>query len=237
MSYGNEYAQENPFAVDAVRDERAAFIRRTYAHLTGAIFCFAGLLYIFTNTPAIQEPLIRLWGVGNGLLILGLFMVASWVANSWAMNSTSLTKQYMGLMLYTVAEAVIFTPIIWVITVPMGKPEIIVDAALLTFIIFGGLTAFVMITGADFSFLRGFLAVAGFAALGLIIIGAFFGGFQLGTWFSVAMIGLMAGYILYDTSNVMQHYRTDQHVSAALALFASVATMFWYVLRLFMSRD
>jgi FtsH-binding integral membrane protein len=49
------------------------------------------------------------------------------------------------------------------------------------------------------------------------------------------MIGLMSGYILYDTSNVMHHYRTDQHVAASLALFASVATLFWYVIRLLMS--
>jgi FtsH-binding integral membrane protein len=50
------------------------------------------------------------------------------------------------------------------------------------------------------------------------------------------MIVLASGYILYDTSNVLHRYRTDQHVAAALALFASVAILFWYVLRLFMSR-
>ena len=237
MSYGNEYAQENPFAVDAVREERAAFIRRTYAHLTGAIFCFAGLLYIFSNNDAIAIPLMKLWGVGNGLLILGLFMVTSWVANSWAMSGASLTKQYLGLMLYTVAEAVIFTPIIFYIIRVQQTPDVIMNAAVMTLVIFGGLTAFVMVTGADFSFLKGILAVLGFAAIGLIIIAALFGGIQLGTWFSVAMVGLMAGYILYDTSNIMMHYRTDQHVAAALGLFASVATMFWYILRLFMSRD
>lgn len=237
MSYGNEYAQENPFAIDAVREERAAFIRRTYAHLTGAIFGFAGLLYIFSQNDAIAIPLLKLWGVGNGLLILGLFMVTSWVANSWALSGGSLTKQYLGLMLYTVAEAVIFTPIIFYILRVQQRPEVIMDAGVMTVVIFGGLTAFVMLTGADFSFLRGILAVLGFAAIGLIIIAALFGGIQLGTWFSVAMVGLMAGYILYDTSNILHHYRTDQHVAAALGLFASIATMFWYILRIFMSRD
>ena len=43
-----------------------------------------------------------------------------------------------------------------------------------------------------------------------------------------------AGYILYDTSNVLHHYRTDQHVAASLALFASLATLFWYMIRLLM---
>ena len=39
---------------------------------------------------------------------------------------------------------------------------------------------------------------------------------------------------LYHTSNVMLHYRTDQHVAAALALLAAVALLFWYVLRIMM---
>jgi len=53
--------------------------------------------------------------------------------------------------------------------------------------------------------------------------------------FSVAMIALAGGAILYDTSNVLHHYPQDRHVGAALQLFASVALLFWYVLRLLMS--
>jgi FtsH-binding integral membrane protein len=40
---------------------------------------------------------------------------------------------------------------------------------------------------------------------------------------------------MYDTSNVLHHYRTDQYVAASLALFASVAMLFFYVLRLVMA--
>jgi FtsH-binding integral membrane protein len=46
------------------------------------------------------------------------------------------------------------------------------------------------------------------------------------------MIAYAAGAILYNTSNVLHHYRPDQHVAASLALFASVALLFWYVLQL-----
>ena len=58
--------------------------------------------------------------------------------------------------------------------------------------------------------------------------------FQLGVWFSGAMIGFASMYILYETSNVLHRYRTDQYVAAALALFAAVALLFWYILRLMM---
>ena len=54
----------------------------------------------------------------------------------------------------------------------------------------------------------------------------------------LAVVVLISGFILYDTSNVLHHYRTDQHVAAALALFSSIAILFWYVLQIIMqSRD
>ena len=77
--------------------------------------------------------------------------------------------------------------------------------------------------------------VAGLAALGIAICASLFG-FSLGVFFSGAMILLASGYILYDTSNVLHHYRIGQHVAAALALFASVALLFWYVLRILLDR-
>jgi FtsH-binding integral membrane protein len=69
----------------------------------------------------------------------------------------------------------------------------------------------------------------------LIVAGAIFG-FALGTYFSVAMVALAGASILYDTSNVLHHYPEDRYVGAALQLFASVAMMLWYVLRIFLSR-
>ena len=57
----------------------------------------------------------------------------------------------------------------------------------------------------------------------------------IGTFFSVAMVGFAGAAILYDTSNVLHHYPEDRYVGAALQLFASVALMFFYVLRLFMA--
>ena len=75
--------------------------------------------------------------------------------------------------------------------------------------------------------------------LGLIVI-SIFTGFNLGLWFSGFMVAFAAGAILYTTSNILHHYGTEDHVAAALALFASVAMLFWYVLRIllaFANRD
>ena len=79
--------------------------------------------------------------------------------------------------------------------------------------------------------------VWGFFLAMAAIVGSLLFGFHLGTWFSVAMIGFAGAAILYDTSNIMHHYPQDKYVAASMALFASIAMMFWYILRLIMSRD
>jgi FtsH-binding integral membrane protein len=61
---------------------------------------------------------------------------------------------------------------------------------------------------------------------------AFAGNWMLSLGFSILGVILAAGFILYDTSNVMLHFRTDQHVAAALDLFASVAYLFFHILRI-----
>ena len=53
----------------------------------------------------------------------------------------------------------------------------------------------------------------------------------------LVQVALAGGAILYDTSNILHHYPQDKYVAASMALFSSIAMMFWYILRLFMSRD
>ena len=227
-----------PFAAMAEADERANFITKTYLHLTGAIALFVALEAILLSTPFVKDMVGMMIG-GSGswswLVVLGLFMLVSYVAQSWAQSATSIGMQYMGLGLYVVAEAIIFTPLLYI--AQRIDPQIILAAAITTLGLFAVLTAVVFITRKDFSFLRGVLMFGGFAALGFIVVAILFG-FSLGPIFTYAMIALACGYILYDTSNVLHHYRIGQHVAAALALFASVALLFWYILQLFLrNRD
>ncbi|WP_428304154.1 Bax inhibitor-1/YccA family protein [Lacipirellula sp.] len=239
MNYADD--NNNPYqnwglsAAQADATSRASFIRKTYLHLLGAVVAFCAIEAVLMQTGL--ADLMFQFMTGNGrfgwLIILGAFMGVSWLANSWAMSSTSLGKQYAGLSLYVIAQAVIMLPLIYLALATQG-PGVIMNAALLTGFIFIALTGAVFVSGADFSFMRSALIVGGFAAMGVIVCSALFG-FNLGIIFIAAMLLLCAGYILYDTSNVLHHYQVNQHVAAALALFASVALMFWYVLQLLMS--
>lgn len=222
---------------DAPVDERAEFIRQTYLHLGGAILAFAGLSAILVNSSfatGMMNVLVSspfMW-----IAFLIGFMLAGGVAQRWAMSGRSQGAQYAGLGLYVLIEAVMFTPLLFIASrVPVfANQHVIASAGLITLVTFGGLTAVVFFTKKDFSFLGSALRVGMFAALGLIVASILFG-FSLGLFFSFAMVALAAGYILYTTSEVLHTYPVGSHVAAALGLFASVALMFWYVLRILMA--
>lgn len=236
MSYGQQLYSREGYAIQAAESERATFLRRTYLHLFGAILAFMGIEAAVFATWTPQQVYTALWGGrGMGMLIVFIgFMIASWVARAWAHSRASSTLQYMGLGMYTVAEAIFFAPLLALaVQMDQGGTNIITTAGTITLLVFGGLTVIVLASGANFSFLRIGLMVGSWAALITMIV-AMFTGFSLGIFFVGALAILACGFILYDTSNVLHHYRTDQHVGAALELFASVALLFWYVLQIVM---
>lgn len=227
------YDQSSAYPQTYAASDRSGFIVKTYLHLLGAILLFVALeVGIFASglaLPMAQAMLGTSW-----LLVLGAFMVVSWIGSRVAQTAESKIAQYAALALYVVAEAIIFVPMLLVAN--MQADGVITSAAAVTLMGFGGLTAVAFITRKDFSFLRGVLMWASFGVLLLIVSGVIFG-FQLGTFFSVGMVVFAGAAILYDTSNIIHHYPENRYVGAALALFASVALLFWYILRIFMSRD
>jgi FtsH-binding integral membrane protein len=212
---------------------RAQFIMRTYGHLLAAVLGFTALeVWLFSSGLAL--PIARAMLGTSWLLVLGGFVLASWLFRSLAHSSRSKGAQYAGLAAFVGIEALIFVPLL--VMAQSVAPGTIQSAAVVTLMGFVGLTAVVFTTRKDFSFLGSILRWGGILALVAIVAGAIFG-FQLGTFFSVAMVGLAGASILYDTSNVLRNYPEDSHVAAALDLFASIALMFWYVLQLFMSNN
>jgi len=231
----NTYASNTRMmtAAQAQPNIRAAFIRRTYAHLAGAILLFVGLEALLLNSPFAEAFMRMIAGAPHGwLIVLGAFVLTGWIARGMAHNASTVGMQYLGLGFYVVAEAIIFVPILFIAR-HYTSPEVLPNAAALTLALFLGLTIVAFTSGTDFSFLRGVIVLGGFLAMGLILCSIIFG-FSLGLYFSGAMVGLASAAILYDTSKIIRYYRTDQHVGAALELFASVALLFWYILRIMM---
>lgn len=231
-TYTNTFGQS---AAEAAPQERARFIRKTYMHLAAAILAFIVLeTFLFMSGAAYTIASTMLGGRFSWFIVLGLFMGVSMLANWWANSQTSKAMQYLGLGLYVVAEAIIFVPLLFIVANYGGGGEVILKAGVVSIGLFLGITAVVFLTRADFSFLGPIIAIGGFLSLGFIAASLLFG-FSIGSFFAFAMVALAGTAILYNTSNVLHQYRTDQHVAASLTLFAAIALMFWYILQIFSS--
>jgi len=227
------YNSVAPVSSLAVED-RSDFIWKCYAHVVGALLSLVAVeTYLFSSGVAwqIAEPMLQ-----SPMLVLIAFIALSWGASHFAHRLESKPAQYAAFAIFVVMWSLMFVPMLAMALLMDSTGSMIQSAAGVT--VFGcvALIATVMITRKDFSFLRGVLVWGFFIAIGLIGASALFG-WNLGTWFSVGMIGFAGVAVLYDTSNIMHHYPQDKYVAASMALFASIAMMFWYILRLFMSRD
>ncbi|MEM9226852.1 MAG: Bax inhibitor-1 family protein [Verrucomicrobiota bacterium] len=197
----NQYPNHVYSLADAAPDTRAQFIRRTYAHLALAVLAFVGLEAFLLQLDISRELSSKVLSAQYGwLMVLGAFMIVSWLARGMASKSDSQAVQYAGLALYVVAQAIIFVPMLLLAQyyAQDGGTNIIAQAGIITGLLFAGLTATVFITRKDFSFLGSIVTIGFFIALGLIVAGVIFG-FNMGLWFSGAMVLLAAGAILYDT--------------------------------------
>lgn len=222
-----------------VNDEtRATFYRKTYAHVAIATLLFVILESIFLRIEPLVEFMLSLTQGFQWLLVLGAFMFATSYAEKMAHTTHDKTKQYLALVLFVVAEAIIFIPLLYIAFAygEMNGTNVLNQAAITTLSLFTALSAVVLITKKDFSFLKNILVIGFFISIGVIVAGMIFG-FDLGLFFSGFMVLLAAATILYQTSNLVHHYSTDQYVGASLGLFASLMLLFWYILQIFMSRD
>ena len=239
-NYDLRYGEDRYAVAAAPANERVVFLQRTYGHLAGAVLAFIALEAVLFQTGLGNTILGTLRALPYGMLLLMVgFIGAGYVAQMMAQSATSNVARYAGLGLYVVLEAIIFLPILAVAERNFPGQYLPLQAGIITAAAFAGLTFGVAVSGKDFSFLGPILWVGSMVALAVVVCLVLFGGGggmgTLSIVFSGAMILLAAGYIVYDTSNVMHHYRPDQYVAASLALFASVALMFFYVLRLLMS--
>ena len=236
--------ESNPFIVsEAPASDRVAFFKRTYLHVAGAFAAFGALLYAFFVTDVARSIMQGFGSIlssmgGFGILVVMLmFWGGTYVAQKMAENRASRPSQYLGLGLYVVLEAIIFVPLIVMVAIKTGgnPGEVLIPACAVTAALVVGLTVAVFTMGIDFSFLRVAIVIGSICALGIILVAAFTDS-QLGNWFSIIMILLMATVILYQTQVIKDSCETDQHVLAAFILFSAFVTLLFYVIRLFAGR-
>jgi FtsH-binding integral membrane protein len=236
-------------AAYAPENARVGFIRRTYLHLAGSVALLCGIEALLLQAIRTDDgrALLMQW-FGNPvalLLIIGFFIVGGFLARVLARADMPPVVKYLGLFMYICIEAIFLLPILVYATMhpKFGDSHIVTQAGLLTLVTFGGLSLTVFLTKKDFSFLGYGLMLASWLLFGVVLVAIVMAAMgapviSLGIGYSFLVIALAAGYILYDTSNILHHYGTDEHVAASLELLADVVLLFYHILRvLILTRD
>ena len=209
-------------AAEASLSERLGFIRKVYALFFAAIlFAIVGVGIGFAFPPLMvavaRNPLITFF------VMIGSVIGAQAVRHVRGVN-------LLALFGFTTLTGAIISPLLFII----GKtnPASILQAGVLTVGIFGGLTAYVFISKRDFSFLRGLLTVGLITIILVGVVNIFIGSLAFGFAVAAASLLLFAGFILYDTSNIIRHYPTNEYVAGALSLYLDAFNIFLALLRL-----
>ena len=212
-----------PTVAEVSVGERLSFIRKVYSlFFVATLFAIGGVLLGFTFPPMMmavaQHPWITL------LLMIGGVMGAQAVRHTPGLNLAAFFA-------FTTFTGIVISPFLFMVS--LTNPASITQAGVLTVGIFGGLTAYVFISKRDFSFLRGMLFVglivivlAGL--LNVLVVGSSGLGFAL----AAAALLLFSGYVLYDTSNIMRRYPTNEYIAGAMDLYLDAFNIFLAILRL-----
>ncbi|HEX9792410.1 MAG TPA: Bax inhibitor-1 family protein [Planctomycetota bacterium] len=225
-----EHADEHRgmLAIAVTAPERLAFLRKVYSLFSFALVIFAATTWWGVQSGAAERILAPIYGGGilAPLLIMGgLFLVLRLCATRFPLNVVALIG-------FAFAEGILTAPL-----VAFVGPEVTAQAAGMTAVVFGALTLYTLTTKKDFSFLGAGLAIGFGILFGLGLLGMFFGFDTTGTGISIAWVVLMAGFVVYDTSNVMRRYPTNMAAAAAATLFLDLVIMFQRLLLLLGRRD
>ncbi len=216
---------------------RKAFIRKVYSLFSLALVLFTFSAYFTAEwfigkvEAGVTDTIFhKLGGIGSLVLWIGMFFVFTRLAASrWPLN-------LIALGVYAVLVGGWFGPMLGMVAATVGSGPLL-QAGALTAIVFGGLTSYVFISKKDFSFLGGMLMTGAWLLIGIALLSMFGVMNGIGIGYSIAWVVLLAGFMLYDTSNILHRYPANMAASAALAIFLDVVIMFMHLVRIFAGRD
>ena len=192
--------------------DRLTFIKKVYSLLAMSMGTAAVGAYLGSG------PLLLL--VAPNMMLFFILQFALIIFASFASRRPGLNM--VALFSFTTVSGLTLGPLLYQV-----GPSIAAEAFALTAITFAGLSLYVVYSKKDFSFMSGFLMTG----LIVVIVGGLLNMFfiQSGMMHFVmsgASVLLFSGFILYDTSNILRYYGTDEYVSATLALYLDILNLF-----------
>ena len=211
FGYGVERSQESVLATNKV-------LRNTYMLLA--------MTLLFSAFTASVSMVI---GIGQGLALI--LMLVSFGLLFWVHKAAESSQGIVAIFAFTGCLGASLGPILSYYVALANGPGIVLQALGGTGLIFFALSGYALTTRKDFSFLRGFLFTGLIVAIVAMILNIFLGIPLLGLVISAAVIMIMSGLILFDTSRIINGGETN-YIRATVSLYLNVYNIFIHLLHL-----
>lgn len=207
------------------QQEISKVLRNTYS-LLALTLAFSGVMAFIAQQMRVGYPNVFVVLIG----FYGLFFLTNKLRDSaWGLVSTFALTGFMGFILGPILNRYLGMA---------GGAEVVSSAFAMTALVFGGLSAYVLITRKDMSFLSGFITAGFFVLLGAVVASFFFqiSGLQLAI--SAGFVLFSSVCILFQTSAIIQGGERN-YIMATISLYVSIYNLFVSLLQLFgiMGRD
>ncbi|AIZ33185.1 Bax inhibitor-1/YccA family protein [Pseudomonas sp. K1(2024)] len=207
------------------QQEVSKVLRNTYS-LLALTLAFSGVMAFVAQQMRVGYPNVFVVLIG----FYGLFFLTAKLRDSvWGLVSTFALTGFMGFILGPILNRYLGMA---------GGAEVVSSAFAMTALVFGGLSAYVLITRRDMSFLSGFITAGFFVLLGAVVASFFFqiSGLQLAI--SAGFVLFSSVCILFQTSAII-HGGERNYIMATISLYVSIYNLFISLLQLFgiMGRD
>jgi modulator of FtsH protease len=204
-------------AVDAAVSTNKV-LRNTYM-LLGMTLMFSA----FTAGVSMALGLSHMMAMVLMLVGFGLLFVVNRMADS--------SKGLLAIFAFTGVMGASLGPMLsYYLSMP-GGPALVLQALGGTAVVFFGLSAYALTTRKDFSFMGGFLMVGLIVALIAMVANIFLGIPALSLTISAAVVMIMSGLILFDTSRIIHGGETN-YIRATVSLYLNVYNLFIHLLSL-----
>ena len=209
--YGVERSQESVLATNKV-------LRNTYMLLA--------MTLIFSAFTAAVSMVV---GIGQGLALI--LMLVSFGLLFWVHKAAESSQGIVAIFAFTGCLGASLGPMLTYYVAIANGPGIVLQALGGTGLIFFSLSGYALTTRKDFSFMRGFLFTGFFVAIVAMVLNIFLNIPILSLVISAAVIMIMSGLILFDTSRIIHGGETN-YIRATVSLYLNVYNIFIHLLHL-----
>lgn len=194
-------------------------LRQTYALLAMTLL-FSAAMAALSMFMAVPQGVAMICSIGA--IVLLMFVLPKFENSSAGLGLVFLATGMLGFGL---------GPMLTYYMKFGGGPQVVATALAGTGVIFMALSAYVLTTKKDFSYMGGFLMVGLIVVFGAVILNLFMSIPALSLAISAGMILLMSGFILFDTSRIINGGETN-YIRATVSLFINIFNIFTSLLHI-----